>query len=167
MAATKSKSRSTSSKSKTSSSSSRNGSSQAKKKSSSNRSRASSNRRAPSSSRQKSTAKASSNGTDGSKLAAFADKAKAPAAAGGAALVGLAGGLALGRSRRRNGLRGRLAKSSLKMPRVRAPKVSLPKPDSALKAVGSAAGTIAERSKQVERVASHVHQASDAIAKER
>lgn len=51
------------------------------------------------------------------------------------------------------------------MPKVRAPKVSLPKPDSALKAVGTAAATVAERSQQVGRVASEVQNASDAISK--
>ena len=106
---------------------------------------------------------ASRNGTERSKLAKFADKAKTPAAAGGAALVGLAGGLALSRNKRRKGVIGRIGKPNVKLPKVKAPKMSMPKPDSALKAVSHAAGEVAERSHRVGQVASGVQMASDAI----
>ena len=95
---------------------------------------------------------------------AFADKAKVPAAAGGAALLGLAGGVALSRNKRRKGVLGRMPKPSMKMPKVKAPKISMPKPDSALKTIGNAAGEVAERSQRVGQVAAEVQKASDAIA---
>jgi len=106
---------------------------------------------------------ASRNGTERSKLAKFAEKAKTPAAAGGAALVGLAGGLALSRNKRRKGVIGRIGKPNVKLPKVKAPKMSMPKPDSALKAVSHAAGEVAERSHRVGQVAFGVQMASDAI----
>src|SRR5215211_2079169 len=106
---------------------------------------------------------ASRNGTERSKLAKFAEKAKTPAAAGGAALVGLAGGLALSRNKRRKGVIGRIGKPNVKLPKVKAPKMSMPNPDSALKAVSHAAGEVAERSRRVGQVASGVQMASDAI----
>jgi hypothetical protein len=40
----------------------------------------------------------------------------------------------------------------------------MPKPDSALKSIGSAAGEVAERSQRLGQVASEVQKASDAIA---
>jgi hypothetical protein len=164
MAQTKARSgRSTSSKSKSTRSKSRNGASAQSKRSSSTAKRTSQQRRGNAGrSTSKRSSTASRNGGEKSKLAAFADRAKAPAAAGGAALIGLAGGLALSRSKRKNGLRARLP--DVKMPKVKAPKVSMPKPDSALKTVGSAAGEVADRSQQVGRVAAEIQKASDAIA---
>jgi len=95
---------------------------------------------------------------------AFADKAKVPAAAGGAALLGLAGGVALSRTKQRKGVLGRIPKPSVKMPKVKAPNISMPKPDSALKTISSAAGQVAERSEGVGQVAAQVQKASDALA---
>jgi hypothetical protein len=40
----------------------------------------------------------------------------------------------------------------------------MPKPDSALKSIGSAAGEVAERSQRLGQVAAEVQKASDAIA---
>ena len=50
------------------------------------------------------------------------------------------------------------------MPKVKAPKISMPKPDSALKTIGTAAGEVAERSERVGQVAAQVQKASDALA---
>ena len=47
-----------------------------------------------------------------------------------------------------------------KIPNIKAPKV---KPDEALKAIGKAAGQVAQRSQRVGEVASEVQKASDAI----
>ncbi len=58
----------------------------------------------------------------------------------------------------------RIPKPSVKMPKVKAPNISMPKPDSALKTIGSAAGQVAERSEGVGQVAAQVQKASDAIA---
>jgi hypothetical protein len=98
--------------------------------------------------------------SNGSKLTTFAQKAKAPAAAGGAALIGLAGGLAMSRNHKRKGVLGRVPKPNLKMPNI-----SMPKPDSALRAVGDAAGQVADRSQRLGQVAAEVQKASDAISK--
>jgi hypothetical protein len=94
-------------------------------------------------------------------MAKFASKAKGPALAGGAALVGLAGGAALSKSRSR-GVRGRV--SALK-PSKLGSKVSgrMPKPDTAVRAVGSAAGEVARRSSRIGQVAAEVQKASEAI----
>jgi hypothetical protein len=91
----------------------------------------------------------------------FASKAKGPALAGGAALIGLAGGAALNRSRSR-GLRGRV--STLK-PSNLGSKVSgrMPKPDTAVRAVGSAAGEVARHSGRIGQIAAEVQKASQAI----
>ena len=162
MAETKARSnRSAKTKSRSTSTKSRNGSSaQSKRSSSSTRKRsgqARSSRSGQQSSKQSTSRKPS-------KLAAFADKAKAPAAAGGAALVGLAGGLALSRRNSHKGVLARLPKPNVNMPKVKVPKISLPKTDSALKAVGSAAGEVADRSQRIGQVAAEVQKASDAIA---
>jgi hypothetical protein len=156
-------SRSRSSKSRSTRSKSGNGASaQSKRSSSSGGKRTSQQRRGDAGrSTSKRSSTASRNGGGKSKLAAFADRAKAPAAAGGAVLVGLAGGLALSRGKRRKGLRDRVP--DISMPKVKAPKVSFPKPDSALKAVGNAAGEVADRSHRVGQVAEQVQKASDAI----
>ena len=98
----------------------------------------------------------------------IAQKVKGPALAGGAALVGLAGGVALQRNKRK-GLMKRLPTPSLKAPKVKMPKVAKPniKPDEALKTIGKAAGQVADRSQRVGHVASQVQQASEAIDKRR
>jgi hypothetical protein len=90
-----------------------------------------------------------------------AEKAKAPALAGGAALAGLAGGIALSRTKKRRGVLSHVPKPELS--KLRPSKLELPKPDSALKGVSRAAGTLAERSRRVGEVASEVQKASEAI----
>jgi hypothetical protein len=150
----KSSGRSTGSKSRSTSSRSRNGAS------------AQSSRPSSSSSRKRTTTtRTSGDGADKSRLTEFAEKAKTPAAAGGAALVGLAGGLALSRTRKRKGVLERIPKPNMKnvkMPKVKAPKI---KPDEALKKVGSAAGEVADRSQRVGQVAAEIQKASDSLAK--
>jgi hypothetical protein len=96
----------------------------------------------------------------------IAEKAKGPALAGGAALVGIAGGMALTRRQKRGGVLGKLPNPKLKTPKLsklNAPSVSLPKPNKVARAVGSAAGQVAERSQTVSQVASQVQRASEAI----
>jgi hypothetical protein len=128
-----------------------------------NRSRASSTR-----SRKASTSRSStrqSAGRDGkSTIGTIAAKAKGPAVAGGAALVGLAGGIALTNRNRKRGILDRIPTPSVKRPNVSMPKL---KPDDALKRLGEAAGTVAQRSRQVGDVATEVQKASDAINKKR
>ena len=158
-----SKSRATDTKSRSASSKSRNGANAQSK-----RSTTGSSRSGGAASKTAASKTASRNGTEKSKLAVFVDKAKAPAAASGAALVGLAGGLALSRNKRRKGAIGRIGKPNVKLPKlkatqVKAPKMGMPKPDSALKTVSHAAGEVAERSQRVGEVASAVQMASDAI----
>jgi trimeric autotransporter adhesin len=172
---TRSKTKSSKSRS-SAASKSRNGASAQSKRSPSSRSRSSSSSKRPSSQRRPASAgqrtsresrsgtSASRDGSDKSKLAAFAAKAKAPAAAGGAALLGIAGGVALSRTKRRKGILGRMPKPNVKMPKVKASKMNMPKPDSALKAVGSAAGEVADRSQRLGQVAAEVQKVSDAIA---
>jgi hypothetical protein len=87
--------------------------------------------------------------------------------AGGAALVGLAGGLALSRKQRRKGVFSRISAPSVKAPKVKMPKLSapdIPKPSTMLKAVGGAAGQVADRSTRLGQIAAEVQKASDAIA---
>jgi hypothetical protein len=93
-----------------------------------------------------------------------AEKAKGPALAGGAALIGLAGGMVLNRNKKR-GILDRVPTPSLKRPHVSMPKISRPniKADDALKRLGEAAGTVAQRSRQLGDVATEVQKASDAI----
>jgi len=124
---------------------------------------------------------ASSNGAGQSTAARIASKAKGPALAGGAALVGLAGGAALNRNRNR-GLRGKMSKlgppklgtPKLSAPKLKTPKVNtsklkskvpnqMPRPDAAVRAVGSAAGEVARRSSRIGQIASEVQKASEAI----
>jgi hypothetical protein len=97
-------------------------------------------------------------------MATVAEKAKGPALAGGAALVGLAGGMAL-KNGRKHGVLDRLP--SMKAPRVKLPKLSMNgvKPDSALKSIGKAAGDVAQRSHRIGDVASEVEKASKAMSK--
>ena len=88
--------------------------------------------------------------------------------AGGAALVGLAGGLALNRKQKRRGVLSKIPTPKLKAPDVDLKKlkpsnVSLPKPDQALKAIGSAASQVSEKSRKVGQVADDVQRASDAL----
>lgn len=99
-------------------------------------------------------------------IAKIAEKAKGPALAGGAALVGLAGGVALNRKKKSRGVLSRIAMpklgSGISMPKLKNG-VSMPKPGPALDAVGKAAGTVAERSRRLGEMASEVQKASDAI----
>ena len=113
-------------------------------------------------SQRKSTARKRQTTSSKSTMATVVEKAKGPALAGGAALVGLAGGIALKNGRKR-GVLDRLPTPSMK----KLPKLSMPdvKPDSALKAIGNAAGEVAQRSHRVGDVASEVEKASKAISK--
>ena len=113
-------------------------------------------------SQRKATARKRQTTSSKSTMATVAEKAKGPALAGGAALVGLAGGMALKNGRKR-GVLDRLPTPSMK----KLPKLSMPdvKPDSALKSIGKAAGEVAQRSQRVGAVASEVEKASNAISK--
>ena len=131
----------------------------------------------PKSSTQNRSSKGSSSGSgqngksSNSTTATIAEKAKKPALAGGAALVaiagGIAGGMALSKRNKRSGLLGRLPTPKAKLPSVDLPKID-PKSlnldaDSALKAIGRAAGEIAQRSHQVGDVATEVQKATDSL----
>ncbi len=87
--------------------------------------------------------------------------------AGGAALVGLAGGLALTRGKKRSGVLSRIPTPKLSAPKLKLPKIDPPeiKPDKALHAIGSAAGEVAQRSQRVGQVAAEVQKASEALGK--
>ncbi len=90
-----------------------------------------------------------SGSSDKSPARSIVEKAKAPAMAGRAALVGIAGGLALGRKRRNAACFSRMSTPSLKAPKVKMPKLNapdIPKPGTMVKAVGSAAGQVEDRS---------------------
>ena len=71
-------------------------------------------------------------------------------------MVGVAAA-AYSRNHKKRGVIGRIKSAT--------PSVKLPKPDEAVKAVGKAAGTVAQRSQQVGEVASRVEKASDTISK--
>jgi hypothetical protein len=95
-------------------------------------------------------------------VAKIAGKAKVPALAGGAALVGLAGGAILGKRNQKRGVLDRIPKPDLS--KLSAPDIKkAPKPGAVAKAVGDAAGKVAERSRQVGQVADDVRRASDAV----
>jgi hypothetical protein len=68
--------------------------------------------------------------------------------------------MALTRKRKR-GVLDRLP--TPKLSKLSTPKISLPKPDSVARAVGNAAGQVAERSQTVSQVAAQVQRASEAI----
>lgn len=148
------------------SNSSRSGSS---KRSTSSSKRGSSTSSRKPASRSSSTSRSSSpkssssskNGKSRSPAATIAAKAKGPALAGGAALIGLAAGAALTRSRNSRGVLSHLPKP--KLSKVSAPNVTLPKPGPALKSIGQAAGTVAERSRRLGELASEVQKASEAM----
>ena len=172
MAQTKS---TTSRSSSTSKSKSRSGSQRAKtsspKSSASTRGKrttSSSSRSSSTPKRRSSTSASSSRRSGGSQnqsaVGSIAARAKGPAMAGGAALVGLAGGLALSRNKRRNGILGRIPTPNVSKPKLSMPKV---KPDDALKTIGKAAGEVAQRSERIGAVASEVQKASDALEKKR
>lgn len=114
-----------------------------------------------STSARKPTARKRQTTSDKSTMATVAEKAKGPALAGGAALVGLAGGMAIKNGRKR-GVLDRLPTPSMKLPKLSMPDV---KPDSALKGIGKAAGEVAQRSRRVGEVAAEVEKASNAISK--
>jgi hypothetical protein len=176
MAQTKS---TTSRSSSTSKSKSRSGSQRAKtsspKSSASTRGKRTTSSRSSSTPKRRSSTSASSSRRSGgsqnqSAVGSIAARAKGPAMAGGAALVGLAGGLALSHNKRRNGILGRIpTPSRIPTPTVSKPKLSMPKvkPDEALKTIGKAAGEVAQRSERIGAVASEVQKASDALEKRR
>ena len=104
-----------------------------------------------------------------STVGTIAEKAKGPALAGGAALVGLAGGLALTRKQKRKGVLSRVPTPNLKTPKVKLPKISapdMPKPGAVVKAVGNAAGQVADGSNRLGQIAAEVQKASNAIGNE-
>jgi hypothetical protein len=113
-------------------------------------------------SKQSTTARKRQTTSNKSTMATVAEKAKGPAIAGGAALLGLAGGMALKNGRKR-GLRDRIPTPSVK----KLPKLSMPdvKPDKALKSLSKTAGDVAQRSKRVGDVAAEVEKASKAMSK--
>jgi len=83
-------------------------------------------------------------------------------------LVGLAGGMALSKGKKRKSILSRvptpkLKAPSVKLPKLSAPQIDVPKPGEALKALGSAAGVVAQRSQQLSGVASEVEKASKAM----
>jgi hypothetical protein len=87
--------------------------------------------------------------------ASMIEKAKGPAIAGGAALVGLAGGLALKNGKRRNGL------GSIPHPKVN---LSMPKPKgSAVKILGGAAKEIAKGGYKIGQLTSEVRKVREAV----
>jgi hypothetical protein len=89
-----------------------------------------------------------------------AEKAKVPALAGGAALVGLAGGLALNNGKRRRGpLSGRMP--SMPRPNIN---LSVPKPKtSTVKILGGAAKEIAKGGYAIGELTSEVKKVRQAI----
>jgi hypothetical protein len=78
-------------------------------------------------------------------------------------MAGLAGGVALTRKRKSRGPLSRIPTPKLNKPSLSLPQVNVPKPQTVVKSVGKAAGEVAKRSEQVNRVASDVQKASDAI----
>jgi hypothetical protein len=116
---------------------------------------------ASSGSKRNTTARKRQTTSNKSTMGAVAEKAKGPALAGGAALVGLAGGMAL-RNGRKRGVLERLPTPSVKLPKLSMPDI---KPDSALKSIGKAAGELAQRSPRVGDVAAEVEKASNAASK--
>ena len=96
-----------------------------------------------------------------------AEKAKKPALAAGAAIVGLAGGMAIQNGKKRNGMLSHLPRPNLKTAKA----MKLPKfdrgrvnADDALDAIGKAAGQVAQRSHRFGEVAAGVQKASEAIS---
>jgi len=112
-------------------------------------------------SKRNTTARKRQTTSNKSTMATVAKKAKGPALAGGAALVGLAGGMAMKNGRKR-GVLDRLPTPSMKRPKLSMPDV---KPDAALKSIGKAAGAVAQRSHRVGEVAAELEKASNAISK--
>jgi hypothetical protein len=110
-------------------------------------------KRSPSSSRQ--SASGAAGQAAPSPIAKAAKRAKTPAIAGGAALVGLAGGLAMRNGRRRNGL------AAMSKPRVN---LSLPKPKgSTVKVLGGAAKEIAKGGYKIGQLTSEVQKMRKAV----
>jgi hypothetical protein len=141
---------------------------------SSSRSR-SSNRRSKANTPRKSAPKrgSSSRSSSGSRannsqsqsaVGVIAQKAKGPALAGGAALLGLAGGIAASRGRKRNGVLSRIPTPSLSKPKLNVRRVDA---GAALRTIGKAAGGVADRSQQIGEIASEIQKASDTIEKRR
>ena len=134
------------------------------KRTTSNGSRAKSSARktsSPSASKRSgSTAKkrSTSNGSkraQPSTVAKAVEKAKGPAIAGGAALVGLAGGLALKNGKKRNGL------GSMPRPKIN---LSMPKPKgSTVKILGGAAKEIAKGGYKIGQLTSEVQKVRQAV----
>lgn len=112
-------------------------------------------------SRAKSTGKASSQassggGSDQSGAAKVVERAKGPAMAGGAALVGLAGGLALSKNGRKSG-----GLRSLPRPKLN---LSMPKSrKSTAKVLGGAAKEIAKGGYKVGQLTSEVRKVREAV----
>ena len=74
--------------------------------------------------------------------------------------------MALSRNNKRHGVLSRVPAPKLKAPNLKLPKLSapeMPKPATVVKAVGNAAGQVADRSNRIGRIAADVQRASDAI----
>lgn len=100
-----------------------------------------------------------------STVAKVAEKAKTPALAGGAALLGLAGGVALKNRKKSNGFLSGV-RSKLNLPKPNLAK-RLPTPNgSALSVLGEAATEVAKGSSRVRDVASQVQKAAETISPE-
>lgn len=118
--------------------------------------------------RRRQTGSQARGSSDGSAIGKFADKAKGPALAGGAALLGLAGGMAVTRERKRRGVLAhvptpKLKAPSIKLSKLNPSKLTVPKPDGLVKSVGQVAGQVADRSHRVGEVATQVQRVSEAI----
>ena len=124
-------------------------------RSGSSKSRASGNARSrkPRASAQTSSARSRARQDTGS-LARVAQRAKGPAIAGGAALVGLAGGLALNNGKRRSGLARARPNLNLSMPKPKG---------STVKILGGAAKEIAKGSYKIGQLTSEVQKVRKAV----
>jgi hypothetical protein len=131
-----------------------------------------STRKANASSRRRASSSRAASGSRGkaatesrSTLVKLAEKAKAPALAGGAAMLGIAGGVALSNGKKRNGIfSGGRSKLSILQPNLAK---RLPKPNgSALDLLGDTATEVAKGSSKVGQLASQVQKAAEAISPE-
>jgi hypothetical protein len=145
---------------------SRNASGSGRKTSASTRARSSPRSKAKSPQKRKTTQASRSTGRAGqSTVVKVAQKARGPALAGGAALLGLAGGMALNSRRKRNGVLSSIG-SKLNLPQPNLAK-RLPTPNgSALNLLGEAATEVARGSSKVQELASQVQKAAETISPE-
>ena len=124
-----------------------------------------SSRRRASSSRAASRSRGKAATESRSTVVKVAEKARVPALAGGVALLGLAGGVALSSRRKRNGILSDI-RSKLSLPQPNLAK-RLPTPNgSALELLGDAATEVAKGSSKVQGWASQVQKAAETISPE-